>query len=282
MFSVLVPVFEHAGYVTEAVISALRSPLVGEVLLCDDGSTDGSREVVARLAASHARRVRDLSDAMGGRNLGAAARLNQLARAAHGDWLAVLNSDDRFVPGRFEAVEVHVRRGDISFVFGHLLVMDERGRVTGTKKGILQPEYPFPSGIDVETEAARGEVLDLLASQNFIATTSNMVFTRALYERVGGFREFRYVHDWDFALRAALLGRARCIPQFLAIYRDHPRNTIKTRWASVSEEVRRVFGDLLAEFPELRDREGFRAALLGNGYLSREELPERATLGPVA
>ena len=280
MFSVLAPVFDHAGFLTEAVISALRSPLVGEVLLCDDGSADGSRELIAKLTAGHRERVRDLTDPAP-RNLGAPTRLNQLARAARGDWLAVLNSDDAFAPGRFEAVRAHIRQSDVSFVFGHLLIVNERGHSIGTKRGVLQPEYPFPPDLDVRAKSARGEILDLLANQNFVATTSNMLFTKALYQRVGGFRELRYVHDWDFALRAALLGRTLYLPHFLSIYRDHPRNTIKARPAHVQEEVRRLFHELLAEFPELRERDGFRAALRGNRYLGRDEPREaaRSSLG---
>jgi glycosyltransferase involved in cell wall biosynthesis len=52
MFSVLIPVFNHERYVRQAVLSAARSPLVSEVLLLDDGSADGSYEIVRQLSGS--------------------------------------------------------------------------------------------------------------------------------------------------------------------------------------------------------------------------------------
>ena len=68
--------------------------------------------------------------------------------------------------------------------------------------------------------------MDLLDEQNYLITTSNMVFRKSLHARVGGFRPYRYVHDWDFALRAMLLGRGAYIRRFLTAYRIHSHNTI--------------------------------------------------------
>jgi glycosyltransferase involved in cell wall biosynthesis len=50
-FSVLIPAYNQARYVKQAVMSALRSPLVSEVLLVHDGSTDGTAGVLADLAS---------------------------------------------------------------------------------------------------------------------------------------------------------------------------------------------------------------------------------------
>ena len=55
MFSVVIPVYNHAAFLRETVCSALQSPLATEVLLLDDGSTDGSRELAAEMAASDTR-----------------------------------------------------------------------------------------------------------------------------------------------------------------------------------------------------------------------------------
>jgi glycosyltransferase involved in cell wall biosynthesis len=266
MFSVIVPVYNHAPYLAQGVVSALRSPLVSEVLVVDDGSSDASARVLEQLEQGGGGRVRDLTRSREG-NRGAHCRLNQLVEAARYDWVAVLNSDDAFVPGRFEAIQARSKRSQASFVFGHLLIMDDSGCVTGTKKGVLQPEYPFPSHFDAVTKACRGEIADLLANQNFVATTSNMVFTKALHGQVGGFRDLRYVHDWDFALRAAITGPCTYMPQFVSIYRSHATNTIKTDSAAVAQEVRQVFRDVLADFPALQERADFGAALEGNRYL---------------
>jgi GT2 family glycosyltransferase len=262
VFSVIVPSFNHAPYLAAGVASALRSPLVEEVVLVDDGSRDGSRELVARLGSST--RVRALADS--GENRGAARRLNQLVEAARCDWIAVLNSDDTFVAGRFEVLRRHCA-DDVDLVCGHLSIQDADGRVVGTKRGVDEPEYPFPAELDAVAHVERGSLIAPLANQNFIATTSNMVFRRSLHERVGGFRDYRYTHDWDFALRAAALGRCRMLPHYLTVYRTHASNTISESKSAIREEVQRLFQVFLGDFPEALRDPAVGCALRGNAYL---------------
>ncbi len=265
MFSVLIPSYEHAAFLPAAIVSALRSRWVDEVLIADDGSADGSPEIVERLANDG--RVRCVT-APGPGRLGAARRLDALVAAARCEWVAVLDSDDLFVPGRFEALARSGSAPGVSFLAGELLVIDEAGAAIGPKRGALDPEYPFPAEIDVAAKLERHELLDLLANQNFVATTSNMTFTRALHDRVGGFRELRCAHDWDFALRACLHGSARWVPQPLTQYRRHARNTISPDRSHSAGEVRSLFRDVLAEFPELEARPDFALGLRGNRYLT--------------
>ena len=269
MFSVVVPVFNHEAYLPAAVQSALRSRLVSEVLLVDDGSEDESRREIARLAAQHPGRVRDLTGGSEG-NLGAHHRLNQLVEEVREDWVAVLNSDDAFVSGRFELLSRRLRRSEAQFAFGHLVIMDARGRPVGTKRGVYQPEYPFPRGFGEAARAGRGKITELLANQNFIATTSNLVFKRRLAQDIGGFSDLRYVHDWDFAIRAAVRAKGLYLPHFLSLYRDHGDNTIKASPDAVRREVRAMFRAFGRDFPEAAEGSGFREALAGNEYLERE------------
>lgn len=257
MFSVLIPVYNHAKFVRQAVMSGLRSPLVSEVLLVDDGSRDGSADMVADLAARHPTRVRNLTQKRPG-NRGAHNRLNELVQAATCAWVAVLNSDDVFVDGRFEAVVADSSFSQCDFVCGNLLLMDEAGRLVGAKRGPFDTGTPFPREFHVEGMVKNGNLLDLLAHQNCIGTTSNMLFTKALHARIGGFADFRYVHDWDFALRAAALGRACYVRRYLTAYRMHPTNTIIEDVGKVRAESRRLFDRLLADFPQLLERPDFR------------------------
>lgn len=268
MFSVVIPIYNHATWFPDAVVSALRSPLVLEVLLVDDGSTDGSAAQAARLAAAFPGRVRNLTS--GSENRGAALRLNQLVGESDCEWVAVLNSDDRFVAGRFSMLQGWLRNAVVDFVCGHLVIMNESGTPVGTKRGVEEPEYPFPRDLDVRLLVRRGELLPLLANQNFIATTSNMVFRRSLWERVGGFRDYRFVHDWDFGLRAAAFGRTLYLPHFLSSYRTHRGNTIQADKGRVAKETQAMFGRLLDEQPALRVRRGVEAGLRENRYLVAE------------
>lgn len=265
-FSVVIPVYNHAKFLGASVRSALCSPLVCEILLVDDGSTDESRRLISQFAAQYPDRVRDLTPAEP-HNLGAPRRLNQLVEAAGCEWVAVLNSDDCFVAGRFEVLRARLRLESASFAWGHLLIMNEAGSVIGTKRGVFEPEFRFPAGFDLKRKLAKREFADLLANQNFIATTSGMVFTRTLHRRLGGFRDFRYVHDWDFALRAVLDSDALYLPHYLTCYRDHRANTIKDGEDGVKTEVRQLFDEILRDHGELRQQRDFEAGLRGNRYL---------------
>jgi GT2 family glycosyltransferase len=235
--------------------------------MVDDGSDDDSRACIRQLAARFPSRIRDLTGS-DSQNRGAAHRLNQLVAEASGGWIAVLNSDDAFTPGRFELLQARLRGEETEFACGYLLIFDECGVGTGTKRGIEQPEFAFPGQLPVAELARQSSLTPILANQNFIATTSNMVFTRSLYERIGGFREFRYVHDWDFALRASVLGRCLYLPHFLTLYRSHRHNSIKTDASFIEREVRALFGEFEREFPATCAEKWVAMGIEGNRYLA--------------
>ena len=278
MFSVVIPVFNHERFIARAVLSAARTRLVSEVLLLDDGSRDGSYEIVRVLSAGSLPGVRDVTPARRV-NRGAHQALNDLVEMTTSEWIAVLNSDDTFIPSRFPALARRLRRGDCDLVFGDLVVMDEAGREIGRKRGAFDPQIPFPASFDVARMAQEGAWLDLLAHQNFLATTSNMVFRKSLFQKIGGFAPYRYVHDWDFALRACLAGRVSYLAQPLTAYRVHGSNTIKESSRKVDAEVQAMFARIVEDFPELKSRPLFQSGLVENPYL---ETPRTCLLSVVA
>lgn len=92
-FSVVVPLYNKADYVVESVRSAVSQvPAPLEVIVVDDGSTDGGAERVEALKLPCVRLVRQA-------NAGVAAARNTGIDAASGDWVAFLDADDRFEPG---------------------------------------------------------------------------------------------------------------------------------------------------------------------------------------
>ncbi len=246
LFSAVIPSYNHAEYLRDAVESADRSPLVGEVVIVDDGSADGSRRIIDELSRAPGSKVRVLATPPG-EQLGAHARLNQLVEAAHYDWIAILNSDDRFSPHRFTCLLPLIERDTADVFFGDLVLIDEHGQRLGLRDSLLHNEVTWPREIDPHAAARDGEWTSLLEIQNIVATTSNLVFSRAAFSRIGGFRDYRYAHDWDFAIRSAALARVRYVKQMLTFYRLHPRNTIKAPPYLKSLEVRRIFDRLHSE-----------------------------------
>lgn len=242
MFSVVIPIYNHAKFLRQAVESALRCPLADEVLLLDDGSRDGSAQLAALLVAAHPSRLRNVTPS-DGRNLGAHHRLNQLIGIAEQPWIAVLNSDDMFVPERFEKIIAEPAFTESDFVFGNVLLMDERGTMRGAKLG------PFDFGTCHQEHSGGRRLNALLRIENYVVSTSNMIFRKSLFDRVGGFSAFRYVHDWDFALRATALGRPLYVPRFLTAYRVHSHNTIHEHSENFDRERGQMLDKFRTEFP---------------------------------
>ncbi len=266
MFSVCIPSFNHAAFLVEAALSALRSPLVTEVLVVDDGSADRSVQVLPWLARLGPR-VRILPSPPG-ENRGAHARINQLVEAASEPWVAVLNSDDQFAAGRFESICRIAKQGTADLLFGDLVLIDGQGRRLGGRNALLHNEVAWPAQWDLPRMARDGLWAPILCLQNIMATTTNMVFTKALHSKLGGFRDFRYCHDWDFALRAALTARLHYVPAMMALYRLHQGNTIKEATDKVQREVRRMLAGVVRDHAALRDDPALRSVLAVSHYLA--------------
>ncbi|MEL7485529.1 MAG: glycosyltransferase family 2 protein, partial [Planctomycetota bacterium] len=96
--SVLLPVFNAEAFVDEAIRSILAQTFTDfELLALDDGSSDGSHEVLKRLARADDRVV-----VISRPNTGIVGALNEMAARARGTHLARMDADDIALPGRFE------------------------------------------------------------------------------------------------------------------------------------------------------------------------------------
>ena len=98
--SVIIPVYNAARFITEAVESALAQPETAEVILIEDGSPDDSLSVCQALADKYGE-VR-LFQHPDRENCGAAASRNLGMKHAQYDYIAFLDADDYYLPGRFE------------------------------------------------------------------------------------------------------------------------------------------------------------------------------------
>ena len=77
-----------------------------------------------------------------------------------------------------------------------------------------------------------------LLRSNFVATTSNMIFKRDVFDTIGGFAELRYAHDWDFLLRVCLHDfRCSVYPEALVNYRSHNSNTISSHMDDMNLDI---------------------------------------------
>lgn len=135
--SVVVPAYNQATYLGEALASALaqtHSDL--EVIVVDDGSTDDTRKICESFGDSRVRYIYQTND----RTMGIGAR-NHAILEARGDWIGLLDQDDRWLPDKLEK---QLRRAneqaDAAAVFCRVRFIDGVGHPTGEQQG------PLPEG----------------------------------------------------------------------------------------------------------------------------------------
>src|SRR5687768_2684338 len=99
LVTIIVPTYNRAGLLEQAMDSVLEQAYPNlELLVLDDGSTDETREVLARYAERHSDRLRWTRH----ENVGQARTLNRGFELARGELIGYLNSDDLMLPGAIE------------------------------------------------------------------------------------------------------------------------------------------------------------------------------------
>lgn len=222
LISIIIPSHNHRRYVVDAVMSVLSQTYREiELVVIDDGSSDGSPDLIAAIKDSRLTLVRQ-------QNKGAHAAINRGLEMARGDFVAILNSDDLYHPRRLEkAITAFRNDRDLELVSSWIDIVNSDGSIIATKKG-WDNLHPWPLRCaEASYKTTNDFRLNLLAS-NFVSTTSNIVGRKALFGKVGRMRNLKFVHDWDFLLRASAIAKCAQIPEPLIKYRVHGSNTITT------------------------------------------------------
>jgi glycosyltransferase involved in cell wall biosynthesis len=237
--SVLIPSFNHERFIGAAIESVLAQTLGDlELVIVDDGSSDGSRACIERYTDK--RIVRHFQE-----NQGAHAALNQaLALASpESELVAILNSDDIYDPRWLEVAARTLEERGAGFCSALLKLFGDAAE--------YQIEWQrnwYDEALDHYRRC--GDLEASLLRANFITTTSNVVFRRSLLQPAGGgFRCLRYVHDLDFFLRLAAHTTFALVEEELVHYRLHAANTI----GESKRDDRRIvfeFGWILADVLE--------------------------------
>lgn len=235
--SVVIPAYNHEQYIDAALKSVLCQTHENlEIVIVDDGSSDSTGDICRKTAAED-RRVKYFRQ----ENQGAHVAINNGIEYAEGEYLAILNSDDIFYPEKISrCMEICARNPGVQFVAGHPELMDSKGKTL--KKGI-EAEWQVRA---YNFYKLSGLLPMSVLNENFIATTSNMFFSRELFNKNGGFQPLRYCHDLDF-----LLSSFRNGPYYLdwenthIKYRVHPGNTIKEDIRKIRIEIAAVIAAAL-------------------------------------
>ncbi|HEY1478798.1 MAG TPA: glycosyltransferase [Gaiellales bacterium] len=196
------------AFVREAVDSCLAQTYADlEVLVVDDGSTDGTGAILDGMDDPRLRIVRHEV------NGGVAAAYNTIVREARGELISRIGHDDIALPNRVaRQVAVFDQLPDTDIVHGDAVVIDAAGRTTGAWRAV---------------DYVRRQIIHLLVRRaNFIVDPSTMIHRR-VYEAIGDYdAAYPMCNDFDLWLRAVRNHRFRHLAgEPLVLYRRHGNNT---------------------------------------------------------
>jgi glycosyltransferase involved in cell wall biosynthesis len=242
---VVIPCFDQAHYLAEAIESALAQTVApAEVVVVDDGSGDNSYEVAGRY--EDVTRVRQ-------QNRGMAAARNAGCKKARGDCLVFLDADDRLLPQALEVgMNALARRPQVAFVSGFSRDIGDDGKVI--EGGVRQPLV------------TQDHYLRLLEGC-FIWSGSSIVYRRSAFEAVGGFDEtLAAAADYDLYLRLVRRHPIYCHDTVVTDYRRHGTNTTRDSGVVLVSQI-----DVLRQQRRnLRDRDEREARRRGIRKTQRE------------
>lgn len=243
LVSVILPVYNREGSVGRAIRSVLAQTYGPfELIVVDDGSTDGTRGVVEGFGAS----VKLVAQAHAGvyvaRNLG--------LRHARGELVAFIDSDDAWLPDKLAAQVPLMRRPEVGLVFGdvvHVSEPRENAPRTGlTSFGVAPPR--------------RGRVADRFAWCNFVPTCAVLARRRCL-EEIGGFSEASKVSaDYLAWFRISLRHELDYVDRVVAEYTVHAEGISFALGRAVAARIA-LFSAELAQTADLATRAVLRRLL---------------------
>ena len=218
--TVVIPTWNRWQLLSRAALPAAlaQQGVEVEIVVVDDGSTDETSSRLAEMAARESR-LRVVTHRT---RRGVAQARNAGIEAARGEWVAFLDDDDLWSPEKLRRQLLAARSADAELVYSGAIMLDTAWRAIAAE--------PPPSPIDLART---------LLSRNLVpAGCSNVMVTRALLRRHGGFDEQLYqLADWDLWLRLALDTRAACTPEPLVGYATHPENMVIATGSDVMKEL---------------------------------------------
>jgi glycosyltransferase involved in cell wall biosynthesis len=256
--SVVIPVFDAEKYVEETIRSVLDQTYHDfEIIVVDDGSTDGSMEIVRSLSKD----IRIFSQA----NRGCAAACTAGMKAANGEFIQVLGADDILYPEKFERqMGIFVEDESLDIVFCDAVKFSaDSNNVKKYKRRNIPHRWL----------RGKKDLLKVLLKRNVISAVTPLVRKR-WYERVGYYDErLTNLEDWNAYLRMVQLGaRFQYTDEVLAGIRRHGKN--KSDNASQANNARTrildyFFEDFGEHYLERAKRFAYSYAYLENARLYR-------------
>jgi glycosyltransferase involved in cell wall biosynthesis len=232
--SVVIPSFNRGHCIKACIESVLTQSFQDfEVIVVDDASKDDTREQVASVADARVRYIAHET------NQGGAAARNTGIRASHAEFIAFLDSDDRWVADKLQKqlTLLRAKGSGYGFVYSWFIARDLAG----------QEVERCEHSID-------GLAVPCLIARNYIGTFSSVVARRSALDAVDGLDEgMRSCQDWDLFLRLNAVTGVCCVEEHLVVYLQNrsDRDRISANPTAIVLGHRRMLQKIERNFPNL-------------------------------
>ena len=211
-FSVIIPSYNYAAYLPDAINSVIDQNYPGtEILVIDDASTDNTQDVVKKFTGKVIYHRLD-------NNTGASGAWSYGLQRARGEYLCKLDADDQQIPGFLEAVDEAFALDDSIGLVATSVMMIRHDNKLPVTKSITDQDVTLSA--DTFRERFLHEFFFHMPGITIrrTITTSHNFPEHDLYQ----------LHDWEYFLRVTRGYKARLIAKPLAIYRLHPNSITST------------------------------------------------------
>lgn len=207
LVSICIPAYKAGAFISETLASVRAQTFTDwELLIVEDGSHDNTEEIVHAFAATVTQPVGFQRHAV---NQGLPATRNTAIKAARGEWIALIDSDDLWTPHHLEHAVAHARSTGAALVHTGVIMFDsDTGRDMELRMPTAETLAQFPLSL------FKGE---------YVIQPSSTLIRRDLLNQVGGFDPTcRYVEDRELWLRLVRAGaRVSYANSLTCRYRQH-------------------------------------------------------------
>lgn len=243
--SVVIPTYNRSGFLKGAVESVLSQEGQGslfeicELIIADDCSGDDTENVVAGISECCSKVKYYKTE----KNGGPSAARNLGAKKASGDWIALLDSDDRWTKDKLQKQLTYaVNNPQFDLIY------------CGMKIDSYEKSYCVPNA-EEDRIYLEGNIILPLLIKNFIGAPS-MLVKRSVWNEVGGFNEdFRFIEDWEFALRIASNHQIGFVDELLVLV-EELSDGVSSDWAGWFVNRAKIIGqykDILLQYDLFND-----------------------------
>lgn len=236
LISVIIPAYNHEKYIEECIRSIMAQTYQNiELLVIDDGSKDGTFEILQSLKPECEKRfVRVVFETQ--ENQGTRVTLNKLIDLARGQYLYMIASDDMAKPQAIETLHLFLSQNPnyVLAVGDNEIINGKSERIYWGKNRAVLPENEAlykTFGDALCLNAPDNKLADFGAYANLLKgnhVPNGYLYLRQAMIDAGKYDESVFLEDWYIHLQLSKIGKYKYIPDILFSYRWHDSNTVSS------------------------------------------------------